>query len=222
MKTIFKISLLITAAITAKAQDTICFKNNTCINAKILEVNSREVKYLKEELSDGPVYVASGNDIRFLKYKNGVVDSIKTTAVSVLQSQDTMYVVEPITIEGKRLIYNDRSLSDRKLKYLINDYPVPQTREELKRAFSRMKRCEVVQKVYAPIGFAAGFGVVVGSMIYAFEQPFIDSEQNATIVATGIIGGAIIRITSHVIYNVYRNKRFAARKRIALMYNQNL
>lgn len=219
MKNNFKLSLLIiTVALTAQAQDTICFKNNTCINAKILEVNSKEVRYLKQELNDGPVYVASGSDIRFLKYKNGVVDSIKTTAVSVIQNQDTLFL-QPITIKGKRLVYDNRNLTDRKLKLLINDYPVPQTREELKREFRKMQRCEIAQKVCAPIGFASGFVLVAGSMVYILDK---EPKQTALIAITSVIGGAIIRISSHVIFNVYRNKRFYSRKKIALMYNQNL
>ena len=53
------------------AQDVIIKKNGDEIQAKILEVNTNEIKFKKIENIDGPTYVVSKADVFIIKYANG-------------------------------------------------------------------------------------------------------------------------------------------------------
>jgi hypothetical protein len=58
----------------ANAQDTIFLKNGEEIKSKIKEVTSSEVKYVKYENLDGPIYSLSKAQILMIKYENGSKD----------------------------------------------------------------------------------------------------------------------------------------------------
>jgi hypothetical protein len=65
------------------AQDTIVKRNNEIIAAKILEVNSNEIKYHLYNYKEGPVFILPKWELKSITYGNGVkenLDSIKPLA----------------------------------------------------------------------------------------------------------------------------------------------
>ena len=80
MKTsiIFKVLLIIALIGNTQnciAQDTIVIKNNFFVFAKVTEVSTDEVKYIKFDNANGPTYSNKLYEISIIKYQNGVVEN---------------------------------------------------------------------------------------------------------------------------------------------------
>lgn len=58
----------------AQAQDLITTRSGEDIEAKVLEVRTKEVKYKKFSFLDGPTYSISKKDILMIRYENGEKD----------------------------------------------------------------------------------------------------------------------------------------------------
>jgi hypothetical protein len=67
-KIIFTVLIITTNSF---AQDLIVKKNGEEVNAKIIEVGTKEVKYKNSANQEGPNYVMDKSEILFVKYKNG-------------------------------------------------------------------------------------------------------------------------------------------------------
>ena len=70
-KFLFAIGLLFGASAFSFAQDLITTKEGKDIQAKILEVNSTEVKYKKYNNIDGPIFTMKKSEILLVRYENG-------------------------------------------------------------------------------------------------------------------------------------------------------
>lgn len=82
MKTMNRIITLIVFlcfAISVKAQDTLIMANGAYLPAKVIEVNTSEIKYKKADNPDGPTFVISKAEVSSIRYKNGTVDKIVYT-----------------------------------------------------------------------------------------------------------------------------------------------
>jgi len=70
---------------SAVAQDTIITRSGEVIPAKVLEITPTEIKYKKPSNPDGPLYVASKENVAVIQYKNGTKDVFK------LEESDDVY-----------------------------------------------------------------------------------------------------------------------------------
>lgn len=59
----------------ALAQDTIYYKKNNSIIARVIEVAQHEVKYKRFENPDGPIYTVPKEDLLWIRYANGTEDN---------------------------------------------------------------------------------------------------------------------------------------------------
>lgn len=73
MKYIFSLSIFFCAYVL-NAQDIIYKKDNTKIEAKILEINQSEVRYKMFANPDGPLYIMYKSDVVKIEYPNGQVE----------------------------------------------------------------------------------------------------------------------------------------------------
>lgn len=72
MKRVFLLSILLTSVLgTMMAQDIITTKEGKDIKAKVLEINSTEIKYLDYENLEGPTYVMNKSEVLIIRYQNG-------------------------------------------------------------------------------------------------------------------------------------------------------
>lgn len=97
-KTIFAFLMLISST-TLFAQDIIQQKDGVSIKVKVKEVSKTEVKYLKFENLDGPLYILSLTDIDFIKYENGLIESY--TQHRAVQSPTTNTAQSEVFFETK-------------------------------------------------------------------------------------------------------------------------
>lgn len=71
MKKLYTIVLLTVLAFSAKAQDTIIFRNGDEQRVKVTEVSDSQIKYRLWSNQDGPVYTKNVSDIFMVKYEGG-------------------------------------------------------------------------------------------------------------------------------------------------------
>ena len=74
MKNYFFNCLCCLITFAAFSQDIITTKSGEDIKAKILEVNTSEIKYKKSENIDGPIFSVLKSDVLILRYENGTKD----------------------------------------------------------------------------------------------------------------------------------------------------
>ena len=65
------LSLLVSAAATVSAQDIITRNNGEDIRAKVLEVNTDDIRYVLFDEPDGPVYTLRKSEILMITYPSG-------------------------------------------------------------------------------------------------------------------------------------------------------
>jgi hypothetical protein len=65
--------------------DVITLKNNSEINAKVLEINQTEIKYKKCDDVNGPTITVAKQDVNQIKYSNGTVDLINSLNQKALE-----------------------------------------------------------------------------------------------------------------------------------------
>lgn len=216
-KIIISLSSLTIGIPNVSAQDTICFKNQGILSAKILEVSKDQISYKHTSDSSGFIYKADKRRIAWIKYRNGLVDSIR--AVQPAMVNVSAAGPDDIMIRKNRLIYHGKGLGNRKLKFLIDNCQVPETKAAMLEEYRAMKAYGRAQKIYTPIGMGLGFGLIPVSTIYGLYGPDYDTQTKLSIIGGGLIAGLIVGACSASLNNFFRHKRSEKRNDIALMYN---
>lgn len=216
-KIIFSLSSLTIGLPNVSAQDTICFKNQGLLSAKVLEVTKDQIAYKHATDSSDFIYKADKNRIAWIKYRNGMVDTIKavqpTTAVVTVPDRND------IEIDYNRLIYQGKGLNEGKLKFLIDNCQVPETKAAMLKEYKTLKAYGRAQKIYTPIAMGCGFGIIPVSLTYGLYGPDYDTQTKLSIIGGGLIVGVIVGACSASLSNFFRHKRSEKRNNIALMYN---
>ncbi len=85
MKKLLLVSVLLCASLSSWGQDLITKKDGSDIEAKILEVSPKEIKYKKFSNLEGPIFTLPVKDILIVRYENGE-NEIFTTQPVVLNT----------------------------------------------------------------------------------------------------------------------------------------
>ncbi len=225
MKHFFKTSLtgtLFMSSLFMRSQDTICFKNKTIVVAKIMEVGISEIKYQRLDNLNGPNYVSPKNEIFLIKYSNGVTDTIRSAPfVSAPANVSTPLYLNPdrIRLSRSRMVYHDRTISDRQLKSMAINHPSPETCILLKKEFKKLNNYKLKESVLAPALFVSGAAIHFVALGSAFGGNGGAGSNDGTALASAFIVGAVMRVSGHVMDIVYRNKKKSKRQDIVSIYN---
>lgn len=201
------------------AQDTIFFKNNSVVSAKITEVEIAEIKYKRFDNPEGPDYSVFKTEIAVIRYANGLTDSIKST----VSAPNTLLLArhEELKYTRNRVMYKGKRISDHGLKSLINAYEVPAVQTRLKREFKTLTYYKLNRQALAPGLFLSGAVIHLYGLnrIFGERGDGLETKAGNDLVAVFIVG-AVLRISAHVINIVYKNKAMSKREEIVDIYNQ--
>jgi hypothetical protein len=212
--------ILLCMSTSVFSQDTVFFKNQGVAVVKVIEVNKDHIKYRYASDSTGFIYDTDKNRLLYIKYRNGVIDSIKPVPVVIKANEIKGNVIE---IDDKKLRYKGKTLNDRKLKFLVDNCPEGEAKRTMLEDYRLMKAYGRRQRIYAPIGMGfAGAAIPASFLVLAFNanDPTYDTEERLETLGAGIIAAAVITVASVVISSISRNKRNDKRKQIALLYNE--
>lgn len=226
---------VILAPMNVFSQDSIRFMNNNIIATKISEVGITDIKYHRFDNLDGPQYIVNKQDIRYIKFANGTVDSIRVEVAKSTTEPKLEYKNETanlpttstdapkIIIKRNRLVYNNRGLGEAKLWMLIDNFPSKEGKVKLMTEYNTMKKYKNTQYI---AGFS-GLGLALASVVAGFSLASADtrgsSTNNVSTVVGDIVGGAaigiILGVTGSTISTIFKAKRVKKRTEIAEMYN---
>lgn len=217
------------------SQDSIRFMNNNIIAAKISEVGITDIKYHRFDNLDGPQYIVNKQDIRYVKFANGTVDSIRIEVAKVTTEPKLEYKNETanlpttstdapkIIIKRNRLVYNNRGLGEAKLWMLIDNFPSKEGKMKLVTEFNTMKKYKNAQYISGFSGLGLGLASVVAGFSLASADTRGTTTNNISTVVGDIVGGAaigiILGVTGSTISTIFKAKRLKKRREIAEMYN---
>lgn len=77
MKTVYFIFFLILIAINSNGQDVIIFSNGDELQVRVKEVLDDNIKYIRFDNLNGPLYTTAKSEIFMIKYENGAKDVFK-------------------------------------------------------------------------------------------------------------------------------------------------
>ncbi|MFJ1323637.1 hypothetical protein ACILDT_11575 [Capnocytophaga canis] len=119
MKHIFNLlTISILWVANSYAQDIITTKKGEDIQAKVLEITLKEIKYKKFDNPNSPVYTLLKSDVLLIRYENGSKDIFNEEKIqeehknisSLINVIDRRYYIDDVKVsssEVKRLIYKD-------------------------------------------------------------------------------------------------------------------
>ena len=205
------------------SQDTIRFLDNAIKVAKVTEINIYDIKYKRFDNPDGPLYVSGKEEIKSIKFSNGLIETFNTsyTQVSTIHSSTnfsgTTNNHEPfekiIIIDKTKLMHFGKPMGESRLLRLINNYTESEKKTRMIKEYSAMKSFKKKQYVFGFIGLGAGVGLAyVGSML-----SIVSGEPLP--VAIGLIGGITIGATGAIFAYSNKQKRLQKKIEIATIYN---
>jgi hypothetical protein len=201
------------------SQDSIRFKDNNVITTKISEVGITDVKYHRFDNLDGPLYIVNKQDIRYIKFANGIIDTIKSIPQPISNTFINMYNNDNKLHIGDRyrIIYNYHTLGEKELKELIMDIPQKTSRDLLLKDFALMKHYKVNQYLlgYSSIGF--GVAGYMGAII--FDTSYNRTSSSNYSIFASIAAGGIGLIATQILSRIERKKRYSLKLEIARKYN---
>jgi hypothetical protein len=151
------------------SQDSIFFRNGAIVRAKILEVNSQQVRYYNFDNALGPKYTVNKNTIVFIKYFDNYVDSF---SVAISEPQRSTY--PKLEIKHSLVYCYGEQINDATLLQLLEGVKDTVARNKLIDEFDDMK---LYQRKYfthslAGAGFfgvSAFYGLIYGGLLHSPE-----------------------------------------------------
>ncbi len=221
MKNIFLFFLL--SCLCVSAQDTIRFRNGEVKAVKVSEVGINDVRYTRFDNSDGPKYIVTKNEIHFIKYAGGQIDSfaVANAEISVKEKpvelrQKSGYVdCDKFVIHSNKLFCNGRPIGESRLLKIIPTVTDNAKKNKMLKAYNEMK---VHKKKQYIIGFVC-LGAGVGAAYFGFVASVI--SQDITPLAFGSALGVAIGVTGAVISSIHKHKRQEKKLEIARIYNED-
>lgn len=92
----------------AYSQDQLFKKDNSKIEAKILEINQTEIKYKLFNYQDGPTIIISKNDVAMIIYQNGTHEVFNTKAEMPISSPNVVIVNKNNSVETEKKMEEEK------------------------------------------------------------------------------------------------------------------
>ncbi len=212
MKPFFLIILFLNYS-SLSSQDTLVYRNATKALVTLKEVTPTEIKYLKFEMADGPLYIVNKNDIEKIIYKNGMAESfaVNTELLQTPKPQQSVY--------KSKITYADTKTDFYVLRNMSASHP------DLKRQIELIKKARAIKRFKmnrgGALGGAIAFGAVAvgGIMVYSLATAFSNNSANELYIVPPIASAVLaVSITALTItFDLALRKK---RKEYVNLYNE--
>lgn len=202
--------------LAVSGQDTLFKRNGERIPAKIKEISTIEISYNRFDMLDGPVFKIAKDDVRKIKYVNGVIDSF-----SVFKQNSSYINNNPMTIVFRNkwgYKYNEHRLSEKEVLTMTFEKNKTIKNLEIVTQTRAYKKNRLKQYVFGLGGIALAAGIIGSGQGY---MSFHDDEANLdpVLFASLACAGAVV-ITTSIISRNYKKKRRTNIHTLAELYNQ--
>lgn len=195
-------------------QDTIYKKNNDNIAAKIIEIDTDDVKFKKWNNQDGPLYTELKSEIKSIKYANGMSDTFNNVTPTIITTETVAVTSSNSIQQAPRTSY---WTSNSDLLLLIDAYPHGEIKNKLKQEYIKMLDYRNTQYLSTGLGYFIGFSVPVVFTYAAFSNSLYNNAVQTIVI--GAVLGAAIRTTGAVIAKINKNKRLHKKEEIIAIFN---
>lgn len=215
----FLFQLLLVFTGSCFAQDTIVKKNGQLIIAQVKEVSPTEIKYLKIEMENGPLYIEDRFSVEKIKYRNGFVEVFTTIDPWKMPVKKEEKKTAPIEYVQKPMLersghgYSNgtKYLNENQMQKVALSLHDPAINEQV-RAARWAKGLQFIGFLAIPIFFAQ-MGYNVNHMDWDGTQT--RTEQNANLA---FIGSGALAIGASIHFKIENGKR---NKTVVEMYNRH-
>jgi hypothetical protein len=207
------------------AQDVLEYKNNEQITVKVLEIGIKDIQFKLLDSVSSKIYTVSKADVRYIKYANGIVDTIvynppapekiATVENNNVVPDNKIYLIRRRT----ELYYDGHRLKDEEAIMLINKYPDAPTRVKMLAEFKLRKSYKQNERLARILWPVLGFGLPVIITSYALFTPTTVTQLENTFL-TSVVLGVVIRVGGNVIAIKNKNKRTKSTENIVELYNK--
>lgn len=215
----------------SKSQDTLYLSNGEKIPSQIIEVTPTEVKYKKSNNPEGPTYTSENSTVKFIKYRNGSVDTIKVTIKTPqeIAISDQLKTSTPAEKSKKPAIYfsssyyryNGNEMREADIHKLIQKTHNVEINEYVKKS-KNAKIAEYVGFLAVP---ALIYGIISARDTYNHNEKLYSTFYGANnsslqksygpAIAAGVVG--VLSLTTTIISKPIRRKNTEAAIRV---YNE--
>ena len=120
MKTVFAWSVLFFISVQLLyTQDTITLRNRNIIESKIIEISNENIRYVKYNNQEGPVYVLPVNEVRTITFQNGEIINYSTETIASL---DSLYNGGVFSTQKKKLFLDGKGYAWENYARLTKEY----------------------------------------------------------------------------------------------------
>jgi len=186
MKTVFALSIFfLVSAQMLYPQDIITLRNRNTIESKIIEISNENIRYVKYNNQEGPVYVLPINEIRAITFQNGEIVQYSSETIANL---DSLYKGGVFSTNKRKLLLDGKDYSWENYARLAKEYDP--TAYSL---FIRGKHLRTTGVVLRSISIPfLAFGVVcVGGLIYCVNTGDYDDSFYVPIALGLGVGGSL-------------------------------
>ena len=226
LKNTFLLFIFLYSISNLYSQDSVCFISKEIIPVKLMEIGVNEIQYVRLDNLDGPKYTVNKKEIKYIKYANGQVDTIKASIEPLQPLQryrvETIYVskVSKIAISNRLLFFDNHFLKDKELGFLIRQVPSKELKLRLIADYEMMRNCKRNQYISWFGGIALSLIAVQG--IDLLTRTNNSSSQSAVTMGLGVATGLTVFGTGTGFAIFFKTKRFQKRNEIAKRYNETL
>ncbi len=221
--------LLLMGFTSLRAQDTIYKRSGEVIPAKITEISTAEVKYMRFSMPDGPVFIIGRNEVQKIRFSNGVVDSFAIS--QPVTTQTVMPTETPVIIQQQRTpvlsglienpraglyYYNGAKINEKKMLYLAADKNRAWRSKELDQAILATGDFKKNQ-------YISGFGgpaVLLVCLIAATQTS--QNNPNSNVSGALVFNGLGIFVASQIVSPMFKRKRSQSARRVVSLFNEQV
>ncbi|MCX6295415.1 MAG: hypothetical protein NTX97_05000 [Bacteroidetes bacterium] len=209
------------------AQDTITKNNSEKIIAKIIEINSTELKFKKFDFLDGPTYIEKKSDINFIVYSNGMKEVFKqepAPKIEVKVSDNSDYYVGKSSESNKIEMWGSGRYRQKNVRIGERDVHtiLMETKDKkIMTLVSSAKDAKAMQYIgfaAIPLGISA-YGLLIASMIYGNTSASGSLGLNPGYV-TGSAVCLVAAIACPIVSGTFKRKRTNYNRAAVKLYNE--
>ncbi len=190
----------------AKSQDTLYYKTGNKPVVVLKEITPTEIKYLKFDMQDGPLFVVNKNDINKIVYKNGYTEVIVPVVINAPQ--------QPVIYQSyykEKINYNDTKVRYKELVSLAHNHKDMIRQPELSQLALSIKKLKPAQDGTRTGAIVFGALAIAATAVYSVANLLDngnDPELLAPPIALGVLAVALTSLS--ITFNIkLRQKRNA-------------
>lgn len=188
MKTVFALSVLFFVSVQLLyPQDIITLRNRNIIESKIIEVSNENIRYVKYDNQEGPVYVLPVNEIRTITFQNGEIVNYSTETIASL---DSLYNGGVFSTKKRNLFLDGKDYAWDNYARLTKEYD--QTAYNMYLRGKHLRTTGVVLRSISIPLLVFGVVCVVGFIQSANTDDFDDSFNVPIAIGFGVGGSLYI------------------------------